>query len=72
MLKCWKKSKWKYKHVETTLLYTSEHEFNCEGYKFGGVGVELIMKLGNHGESHPHSPAALISYSAVNPGAGQI
>lgn len=35
-------------------------------------GIELIMKLGNHGESHPHSPAALISNSAVSPSAGQI
>lgn len=37
-----------------------------------GGEIEFIIKLGNRGESHAHSPAALISNLAVSPGAGQI
>ena len=37
-----------------------------------GCEIEFIIRLRNHGESHPHCPAALISDSAVSPGAGQI
>lgn len=58
-------------YMETTLLLPSQCGFDCEGCKILG-GIELIMKLGHHGESHPHSPAALISNSAVSPSAGQI
>lgn len=53
---CSKKSKREYEHTwELHNFIVVKCEFNCDDGKLEEGGrIELIMKLGNHGESRPH------------------